>query len=90
MNQREVTELMIENDTLKQQILELQVKLESKQSGRKSQVLDILKSHSPITIVAISERLGISTKSVSSQLTYLRQDGYNICTDVNGKKFLVS
>ena len=92
MDYREMTkeDLVRVIDGQEQQILELTIKLESKQSGRKSQVLDILKSHSPITIVAISERLGISTKNVSSQLTYLRQDGFNICTNVNGKKFLVS
>lgn len=74
-----------------QLILDLQVQLENarKKTGRKEEVLQILKDNSPITIVSISEKLGISTKNVSSQLTYLRQNGYNICTDVNGKKFLV-
>lgn len=73
------------------QILNLQNQIENIKNGkgRKAEILEILRSDSPITIVAISERLGISAKNVSSQLTYLRQDSYNICTDVNGKKFLV-
>lgn len=78
-------------DTLREQVENLEAQVEALQNGtgRKAQVLEILKEHSPITIVAIAERLGISTKNVSSQLTYLRQEGQNICTDVNGKKFLV-
>lgn len=78
-------------DTLREQVENLEAQIEALQNGtgRKAQVLEILKEHSPITIVAIAERLGISTKNVSSQLTYLRQEGQNICTDVNGKKFLV-
>ena len=75
---------------LKQQILDLQVKLESRSnnSKRKSQVLELLKSHESISILEISSKLDISTKNVSSQLTYLRQDGYSICTNSNGRKFL--
>lgn len=69
----------------------LEVQIESLKSGkgRKAEVLELLKSNESITIVAIAERLGISTKNVSSQLTYLRQEGHNICTDVNGRKFLI-
>ena len=80
---------IIENQ--QQQIADLQIQLENAKNkkGRKEEVLKILKENSPITIVAISEKLGISTKNASSQLTYLRQNGHNICTDVNGKKFLV-
>jgi biotin operon repressor len=69
----------------------LQAQIESIKNGkgRKAEVLELLKTNEAITIVAMAERLGISTKNVSSQLTYLRQEGFNICTDVNGKKFLV-
>jgi biotin operon repressor len=81
---KEIENLKKENDALKTQIENLQNK-----AGRKSEVLNTLRKNKSISIVAISELLGISTKNVSSQLTYLRQDGYNICTDVNGKKFLV-
>ena len=48
-------------------------------SSRKNQVLECLKSGVD-TIEAISEKLNIQTKNVSSQLTYLRKDGYNILT----------
>jgi len=72
------------------QILELQEQLKSaSKDGRKSQVLEILKEHGPINIMSIAQKLNISTKNVSSQLTYLRSDGYRIFTDDNGKKFLV-
>lgn len=69
--------------------LESQLESLKNGKGRKAEVLELLRSNDAITIVAMSERLGISTKNVSSQLTYLRQEGYNICTDVNGKKFLI-
>ena len=53
-------------------------------SGRKSQVLDLLKSGYD-TIEAIAEKLNIQTKNVSSQLTYLRKDGH-IIINVNINK----
>jgi len=55
--------------------------------GRKQQVLEILQQ-GPVTIGAIATRLGISSRNVSSQLSYLRTDGYDICTSSTGKKFL--
>ena len=55
--------------------------------GRKEQVLAILKT-GPITVGAIATRIGISARNVSSQLTYLRKDGHEICTSSTGKKFL--
>ena len=69
-------------------IAELQKKLETSKHGRKSQVLDVLREFSPISIMNIAQKLNISTKNVSSQLTYLRSDGYMIFTDNNGLKFL--
>ena len=58
------------------------------QTGRKEQVLEILKE-GPIFVQGIADRLGISARNVSSQLTYLRRDGYEIATTSVGKKFLV-
>jgi len=55
--------------------------------GRKEQVLAILKA-GPITVGGIATRVGISARNVSSQLTYLRKDGHEICTSSTGKKFL--
>lgn len=62
-------------------------KIKTKSTGRKLQVLEVLKSgkHS---IKEIAAELGITDKNVSSQLTYLRTDGYKIYTDHNGRKFL--
>ena len=60
-----------------------------KPEGRKSQVLDILKT-GHVTVEAIAQRIGISARNVSSQLSYLRKDGYAIATDSLGKKFLES
>jgi biotin operon repressor len=57
--------------------------------GRKSEVLEILKRGENVSIMEIGKELGISCKNVSSQLSYLRSDNYNICTDKDGKKFLV-
>jgi len=75
-----------------EQIVELEDKIEkvSNGSGRKSQVLDLLKSNASISIVEIADALNISTKNVSSQLTYLRSDGYKIFTDNNGRKILMT
>lgn len=81
----------MEVEDLYELIIDLEAKIDNLKNGkgRKAEVLELLKENEAITIVAMSERLGISTKNVSSQLTYLRQEGFNICTDVNGKKFLV-
>ena len=57
-------------------ILELQ---ESRSNGikRKDEVLALLEVE-PMSIDAIAEKLGINKKNVSSQLSYLRKDGYQI------------
>ena len=64
------------------------LKLNSK-DGRKSQVLDILIKQGPISIINIAKQLNISTKNISSQLTYLRSDNVKICTDHRGFKFII-
>lgn len=86
MTTKEMTkeELVVKVKELEQIILNLQNK-----KGRKFEVLELLKTNTSISIVEISERLGISTKNVSSQLTYLREEGYNVCTNSQGRKFLV-
>ena len=90
MLENQIAEL---NSTIEDQdqiILDLQIKLEASanKDGRKSQVLDFLRSNGHVTIKDIAAGLNISTKNVSSQLTYLRTDGYEIFTDNNGKKFI--
>ena len=57
--------------------------------GRKDEVLDILKE-GKISVVDIASIIGISPRNVSSQLTYLRRDGYAIATDSKGRKFIES
>jgi biotin operon repressor len=71
-------------------IIELQSTVESNsKEGRKSQVLALLKEHESISILDIAKKLNVSTKNVSSQLTYLRTDGYKIFTDHKGRKVLI-
>ena len=68
---------------------EIQSLKENSKDGRKSQVKMILEEQSPISIKSIAHQLNISTKNVSSILTYLRSDNINICTDSNGLKFII-
>jgi len=74
---------------LEECLIYLEDKLNKKvfKEGRKEQVLKILQSGA-ITVGGIATRIGISARNVSSQLTYLRKDGYEICTSSTGKKFL--
>ena len=88
MTQNEMQKVI---DNQEQIILDLQVQLENARnsSGRKSQVLELLREFDAISILDIAKKLSISTKNVSSQLTYLRTDGYKIFTDNHGKKVLM-
>lgn len=88
MDNDELLEYII---TCHEEIDNLQQRLESVSNGngRKQQVLEILQEGEAVSIITIAERLGISAKNVSSQLTYLRQEGINVCTDTNGKKFIM-
>ena len=69
-------------------IVELQERPNAKTDGRKGEVLRVLKERGPISIMDIAEAIGISTKNVSSQLTYLRKDGHAIATKSDGRKFI--
>lgn len=57
--------------------------------GRKDDVLALLQS-GPYGILEIAEKLGINSKNVSSQLSYLRKDGYIIHTDERSRKYLAA
>ena len=90
MNQEDLSKLN------KNQIIELLLEAYSKLNERKDQksnkkylVLDILKRGTPISILDISNELEISTKNVSSLLSYLRKDGVTIHTDDKGCKYIV-
>lgn len=55
---------------------------------RKVEVLHVLQDRGHVSILDIAEAVGISAKNVSSQLVYLKKDGYKIATDSAGRKFL--
>jgi len=88
---KEIIDLNESNQNKDMIISDLQIKLEKSQnsSGRKSQVLELLRKFKTISILNIAEELNISTKNVSSQLTYLRSDGHQIFTDPSGRKMLM-
>jgi len=85
-------ELIRELESQEQIILDLQTKLENSKNNenRKSQVLELLRTNESLSILDIAQKLNISTKNVSSQLTYLRTDGYQIFTNPVGRKVLMS
>ena len=58
------------------------------QKGRKDEILEILQNGGSFGVEELGKMIGISGKNVSSQLTYLRKDGYLIGTRSNGKKYL--
>ncbi len=90
LSKDELISEIIEYDNL---LLHLEDKIctvKVKPTGRKEQVLDIMKKSGHITVAAIATRLGITARNVSSQLTYLRKDGHAIATDSVGRKFLES
>ena len=85
----EKQELMVKTqEELVDIILELQEKLSRKRGdGRKAEVLKMLQE-GPMSIFDMAEALGITNKNVSSQLCYLKKDGYAIATNSKGEKFL--
>jgi len=58
--------------------------------GRKDEVLAILRRGKHVTVSQIAKEVGISERNVSSQMSYLRKDRWNIATDSRGAKFLES
>jgi hypothetical protein len=63
--------------------------------GRKAEVLEILQRGKHVSVDAIAAELTkrdtsrpVNGRNVSSQLSYLRNDGYKIATDSRGLKFL--
>jgi len=56
--------------------------------GRKDEVLEILNEGGSYGVGELAKMVGISDKNISSQLSYLRKDGYKIGTRSNGKKYL--
>jgi len=56
--------------------------------GRKDEVAALLMTGKSFSVDELAESIGITPKNISSQLTYLRKDGYEIGTRSNGKKYL--
>jgi len=56
--------------------------------GRKDEVLAILKEGKHVSVAMLAKRVGISERNISSQMSYLRKDGWLIATDSRGNKFL--
>ena len=82
MNKNQIIDLLMEAiDKLNER--------KDQKSNKKYLVLDILKRGTPISILDISNELDISTKNVSSLLSYLRKDGTTIHTDDKGRKYIV-
>lgn len=52
-------------------------------SGRKLELLEVL-AEGPASILDISNRMGVSTKNVSSLKCYLRKDGWGLINDEEG------
>ena len=78
-------ELMAEIESLKSQLAEAK---SGSSTGRKDQVLQVLREHGHISVQKIAKLVGITDKNVSSQMTALRKAGHAIGTDSRGFKFL--
>lgn len=94
MKNENIEKIGVNKARLINEIQRLRAQLKTERSslnkpGRKAQVLSILQNATkPMSIVQIANEIGISTKNVSSQLTYLKSDGHSIISDSNGKKVL--
>ena len=56
--------------------------------GRKDEVLEILNRGEAVSISDIAAEIGINNRNVSSQLSYLRDDGLEIVKTGRGKGLL--
>ena len=67
------------NEMIMMKLVEKKEVVKVKAKGRKEQVLDLINANGgKITINEISRVLGINNRNVSSQLCYLKNDGYVI------------
>jgi len=63
----------------------LQLKASRKRgSGRKLELLEVL-AEGPAKIIDIADKMGVSTKNVSSLKCYLRKDGWGLINDEEGR-----
>jgi len=64
----------------------LKAKLESKKgNGRKEEVLGLIRELGKVSIKDMAERIGITDRNISSQLSYLRKDGLRFGKDSKGR-----
>lgn len=70
----------------KQELLEVINKLNSK-SGRKQEIKAILEE-GRISITEIADRTGMTSRNVSTILSYLRKDGLALGKDSKGRIFI--
>lgn len=87
MTKENLIDTINERDSLITELHEQLILNKNRTSKRKQEVLDLLKKN-PISIYDMSVELDITNKNVSSQLCYLKKDGYLICTNSSGCKFL--
>lgn len=82
----------MENDERKEFLKELskEIRVSFGDEGRKGEVRKLLEESGEegISIVEMSERLGVSNKNISSILSYLKKDGLKLMTKSNGKKVI--
>ncbi len=85
--QAKLDSLEKQNSVLKKVIVKINNRKKPSNSKRKKEVLNLLKQK-PISIYDMSRSLDITNKNISSQLCYLKKDGYKIATNSDGLKFI--
>ena len=79
-----VEEMMEVIENLKKENEKLVLKVSSKEKGRKDEVLELIREFGKISIKDLGLKIGISERNVSSQLSYLRKDGYKFGKNSKG------
>ena len=80
--------LKFKKEDLVEMMLEMLGNKRKFKKGRKDEVLEIMLEGGSFSVGELAKLVGISDKNISSQLSYLRKDGYKIATRSNGKKYL--
>ena len=81
MNKSEMMEMI---ERLKKENDVLVKKIGSKEKGRKEEVLELIREKGKISIKEMGEVIGISERNISSQLSYLRKDGFKFGKNSKG------
>lgn len=85
-NDMSVEEMKLFVENMKKENEELKKKLENKKgNGRKEEVLGLIREFGKISIKDLSEKIGITDRNISSQLSYLRKDGLKFGKDSKGR-----